>query len=119
MSEKIAITIDTNVIVAEGEEKVFENQYIQLEAGIKCNGTLIFKNCTIEPSSDLNNDSSKKRVRAGSTRPDDILRTHCISVGVNEKLEMDGCEINPSRQRFSVGLDYDGKGYIIPFGFTI
>ena len=47
MSEKTVITIDCALNISAGKEKVFENQHIVLDAGIKCEGTLIFKNCTI------------------------------------------------------------------------
>lgn len=93
MSEKTVVTIDCGLSIPAGKEKVFENQYIHLEAGIKCDGTLIFRNCTIEPSPNLNSNDSKKRVRHEGTRSDSILRTSCIGIGINGKLEMDGCEI--------------------------
>ena len=90
MSEKTLATIDSVLNIPAGVEKIFENQHIHLDAGIKCEGTLIFKNCTIEPSPTLNSDSNKNRVRAGSTRVDSILRTYCIGMGIVSKLEMDG-----------------------------
>lgn len=102
MSEKTMVTIDCGLIIPEDSEKVFENQHIHLNAGIKCEGTLIFKNCTIEPAPILNSDSSKNRVRAGSLRPDSILRTYCIGMGIDSKLEIDGCEIiHPGRNFLS------------------
>lgn len=47
MSEKAVITIDLDSEISEGEEKVFENQDIYINANIKCKGTLIFKDCDI------------------------------------------------------------------------
>lgn len=61
MSEKTLATIDSVLNIPAGVEKIFENQHIHLDAGIKCEGTLIFKNCTIEPSPTLNSDSNKNR----------------------------------------------------------
>lgn len=61
MSEKTLATIDSVLNIPAGVEKIFENQHIHLDAGIKCEGTLIFKNCTIEPASTLNSDSNKNR----------------------------------------------------------
>ena len=43
MPEKTIATIDLDLIIPKDEEKVFENQHIRLEAGIGCDGTLIFK----------------------------------------------------------------------------
>ena len=42
MSEKTVAAIDLDLIIPEDMEKVFENQHIRLEAGIECDGTLIF-----------------------------------------------------------------------------
>lgn len=103
MSEKTVITIDCALNISAGKEKVFENQHIVLDAGIKCEGTLIFKNCTIEPAPALNNDGSKNRVRAGGTRVDSMLRDYCIGMGIDSKLEMDGCEIIHPGKNFLSG----------------
>lgn len=78
MSEKNTVTIDCELTVPNGEEKVFENQYIRLETDMKCDGTLIFRNCTIEPSA-------------------------CIRIGINGNLEMDGCEIVHPGKNFLSG----------------
>jgi len=83
MSEKTMVTIDCGLIIPEDSEKVFENQHIRLEAGIECKGTLIFRNCTIEPCAKLESKNGRKPV----------CKPGCISMGIDGKLEMDGCEV--------------------------
>ncbi len=90
MSEKTIVTIDCGLIIPEDSEKVFENQHIRLEAGIECKGTLIFKNCTIEPCAKLESKNGRKP----------ICKPGCISMGIDGKLEMDGCEVLHPGQGF-------------------
>ena len=89
MPEKTIVTIDCDLIIPEGEEKVFENQHIRLEAGIECKGTLIFKSCTIEPCTNL----ERKRGRNGGNGRKPACKPRCISMGIDGKLEMDECEV--------------------------
>ncbi len=65
MSEKMMVTIESGLVIPEGSEKVFENQHIRLEAGIECRGTLIFKNCTIEPCAKLESKMGKNHMQTG------------------------------------------------------
>lgn len=83
MPEKTMITIDSGLVIPEGSEKVFENQHVRLEAGIECKGTLIFRNCIIEPCAKLGSTNGRKPV----------CKPGCISMGIDGKLEMDGCEV--------------------------
>lgn len=83
MPERAMITIDSGLVIPEESEKVFENQHIRLEAGIECKGTLIFRNCTIEPCAKLGSKNGRKPV----------CKPGCISMGIDGKLEMDGCEV--------------------------
>ena len=82
MSEKTMVTIDCDLIIPEGVEKVFENQHITLVAGIKCNGKLIFRDCEIEPVTAQNDSKGKRR----ACKPGCIVLT-------NGTLEMEGCTI--------------------------
>lgn len=81
MSEKTMVTIDCDIIISEGTEKVFENQHILLEAGIRCNGKLIFRNCEIEPV-------ATQSVSKGNRR---ACKPGCIEV--SGALQMEGCEV--------------------------
>lgn len=83
MPERAMITIDSGLVITEESEKVFENQHIRLEAGIECKGALIFRNCTIEPCAKLGSKNGRKPV----------CKPGCISMGIDGKLEMDGCEV--------------------------
>jgi len=83
MSEKTKVTIESGLVIPEGSEKVFENQHICLEAGIECKGTLTFRNCTIESCAKLESKNGRKPV----------CKPGCISMGIDGKLEMDGCEV--------------------------
>ena len=98
MPEKTVATIDLDLIIPEDKEKVFENQHIRLEAGIECDGTLIFKNCTIEPCANMERKTGRK-----GRRP--VCTPGCISMGLDGKLEMDGCEIIHPGQSFLSGWD--------------
>ncbi len=110
MGEKTTTTIDFGIVIAEGQEKVFENQHIRLEAGIECNGRLIFKNCTLESCANLESRSGKK----GGRKP--LCRPGCISMGIDGKLEMDGCEIIHPGQEFISGWNITIKNtsFLIP-----
>lgn len=90
MSEKAMVTIDRGLIIPEDSEKIFENQYVRLEAGIECKGTLIFRNCTIEPCATLESKNGRKPA----------CKPGCISMGIDGKLEMDGCEVIHPGQDF-------------------
>lgn len=90
MSEKAMVTIDSGLIILENSEKIFENQHIRLEAGIECKGTLIFRNCIIEPCAKLESKNGRKPV----------CKPGCISMGIDGKLEMDGCEVIHPGQDF-------------------
>ena len=83
MPEKTMITIDRGFAIPEGSEKVFENQHVRLEAGIECKGTLIFRNRIIEPCAKLGSTNGRKPV----------CKPGCISMGIDGKLEMNGCEV--------------------------
>ena len=76
-------TIDNRLIISEGSEKVFENQYIRLEAGIERKGTLILRNSTIEPCAKLGSKNGRNPV----------CKPGCITMGIDGKLEMDGCKV--------------------------
>jgi len=82
MSEKTMVTIDCDLIIPEGVEKIFENQHITLVAGIKCNGKLIFRDCEIEPVTTQSDSKGKRRA----------CKPGCI-VLANGALEMEGCTI--------------------------
>ena len=90
MTEKTMVTIDSGLIIPEDSEKIFENQHICLEAGIECKGTLIFRNCTIEPCANLQSKNGRKPV----------CKPGCISMGIDGKLEMDMCEVIHPGQDF-------------------
>lgn len=90
MSEKAMVTIDRGLIIPEDSEKIFENQYVRLEAGIECKGTLIFRNCTIEPCATLESKNGRKPA----------CKPGCISMGIDGKLEMDGCKVIHPGQDF-------------------
>lgn len=90
MPEKAMVIIDSGLIIPENSEKIFENQHIRLEAGIECKGTLIFRNCTIEPCAKLESKNGRKPV----------CKPGCISMGIDGKLEMDGCEVFHPGQDF-------------------
>lgn len=91
MPEKTLVTIDCDLVIPEDKEKVFENQHIRLEAGIQCNGKLIFRNCTIEPCTSVNSETERKGRRSA-------CEPGRIDIGNNSHLEMDECEvIHPTR----------------------
>ena len=98
MPEKTIATIDLDLIIPKDEEKVFENQHIRLEAGIECDGTLIFKNCTIESCANMEHKTGRKGRRSACT-------PGCVNMGLDGKLEMDGCEIIHPGQSFLSGWD--------------
>ena len=106
MAEKTPVTIDCELVIATDQEKVFENQYIRLEAGIRCLGKLTFINCTIEPCANLESKSGRKP----------ICRPGCISMDMYGKLEMIGCEIVHPGQEFLSGWDMTVKdtSFLIP-----
>lgn len=83
-------TIDNRLIISEGSEKVFENQYIRLEAGIERKGTLILRNSTIEPCAKLGSKNGRNPV----------CKPGCITMGIDGKLEMDGCKVIRPNQDF-------------------
>lgn len=93
MSEKTVTTIDSGLVISKNEEKVFENQHLRLEAGIECKGTLILRNCTIEPCAKLESKNGRKP----------ICKPGCISMGIDGKLKMDGCEVIHPGQDFLSG----------------
>ena len=98
MAEKTMVTIDCDLIIPEGAEKVFENQHIMLEAGIKCNGKLIFKDCEIEPIATQSGNGGKRRA----------CKPGCIEV--SGTMEMAGCEvIRPGRGFLSFDCEMNIK----------
>jgi len=90
MSEKQVVTLDCDLIVPEDVEKVFENQHIRLEAGIKCDGKMIFKDCEIEPIS----------IGYGRKSGRNACIPGCFKV--IGTLEMDGCKIIQPGKKFLV-----------------
>lgn len=93
MSERAVVTINPALVISGSEEKVFENQHLRLEAGIECKGTLILRNCTIEPCATLESKNGRKP----------ICKPGCISMGIDGKLEMDDCEVIRPGQDFLSG----------------
>lgn len=95
MAEKTMVTIDCNLIIPEGTEKVFENQHITLEAGIRCNGKLIFKDCEIEPiATQSSNGGNRRACKPGR-------------IEVSGALAMEGCKVIRPGRGFLPGIDFD------------
>ena len=99
MPEKTIATIDLDLIIPKDEEKVFENQHIRLEAGIGCDGTLIFKNCTIEPCANMERKTGRKGRKSACT-------PGCISIGLDGKIRNGWMRSNPPWPEFPVWLGY-------------
>lgn len=86
MPEKKMVTIDSDITIPEGEEKIFENQHIQIGAEVAVSGSLIFKDCALEPYGEQIDD-----------------RPWYVYVRPTGKLEMDGCKIIHPRRSFLYG----------------
>lgn len=95
MSEKELVTIDCDLTIPEGVEKVFENQHITLNAGIRCNGKLIFRDCEIEPGSTQSGSKEGRR----ACKPGRIE--------ISGTLEMEGCKVIRPGRGFLFGIDFD------------